>query len=462
MNKEDLVHEILLVIDDETELVAARKNLEKEHRANQELQGFLHAVVRRGFTQTLLAFEDAGNIVAKMIRSASTSSPQQSVTEVLIGLHTLKGNMRALKLNDFSRDIHGLEHELIDCGFDDFSLLFPQLKHSLVKVNSYLLKYSKVLNKYFNLPRSYEKVLLEYLKDFLDSANLGAGATADQSFYYREAELILTIFDIPYQRFSFDTKHILETLRSSIRYKEIEESFRNRNTIEIYESNLEEALNCVDHLDIPAMGRQLLLSRLHKMEEMPLKARFDSFHAMIQDVSARLGKDVKINIDCSNKITYPNREGEMLSSAMGHIIRNSIDHGIENPMTREEIGKDCWGNISIMVSENETDLAIEIRDDGRGIDINKIREKAVTQNIISAEEKLSEEELMNLIFLESFSTASKVSEISGRGVGMQAVQDMVQSLGGFITVNSRLNSGTSFKIVLPSLNKAPNCNRKAG
>ena len=132
-----------------------------------------------------------------------------------------------------------------------------------------------------------------------------------------------------------------------------------------------------------------------------------------------------------------------------HIIRNSIDHGIEFPAERETAGKKPEGVIKLKASQRGGQIQIEISDDGRGISIEKVKRKALDLNLIQTGASMSDDEALNLIFLPGFTTAEKVSEISGRGVGMDVVRRNIQKLGGRVTIRSELGRGTLLTIALP-------------
>jgi len=140
---------------------------------------------------------------------------------------------------------------------------------------------------------------------------------------------------------------------------------------------------------------------------------------------------------------------EDISDPMMHIIRNSIDHGIEPPEERRRTGKNEKGVIRLSSFQKGNHVVIEVEDDGKGIDIGKVREKALEKGLIPALDAVSDREAMGLIFLPGFSTSDKVSEISGRGVGMDVVRNNIASLCGMVDIESTFGVGSRVTITLP-------------
>ncbi|MDL2339590.1 MAG: response regulator, partial [Pseudomonadota bacterium] len=135
--------------------------------------------------------------------------------------------------------------------------------------------------------------------------------------------------------------------------------------------------------------------------------------------------------------------------AFEHLLRNSVTHGIESPAARVAAGKDATGAIVVAVSQDGNEVSVEVRDDGAGLDLDRIRGKAVASGLITEGAALSDGDLANLIFTPGFSTADKVTELSGRGVGMDVVRSEVNAIGGRIETATSFGQGTGFKLVLP-------------
>lgn len=174
------------------------------------------------------------------------------------------------------------------------------------------------------------------------------------------------------------------------------------------------------------------------------------FPRMVRDLARRLGKQVKLEI--VGKSTTVDRDIlERLEAPLTHILRNAIDHGIESPQARLAVGKPIQGTIRIEASHRAGMLSITISDDGRGIDLEFLRQTIVAKQLTTAAmaAQLTEAELMDFLFLPGFSTADTITEVSGRGVGLDVAHSMVREVGGTIRVVSRPGEGTTFHLQLP-------------
>jgi len=183
---------------------------------------------------------------------------------------------------------------------------------------------------------------------------------------------------------------------------------------------------------------------------VPVKTIFTKFPRMLRDLAKGSGK--KIELQMVGEDTEIDKSLiEELSDPLIHLIRNSADHGIELPDVRARAGKPETGTVVLRARHEGDSVLVEIEDDGKGIDPKVIRAKAVEKGIISAEkaEQMSDEEAINLVFLPGFSTAQTVTDISGRGVGMDVVKSNVRKLNGSVSVSSAVGQGSIFTIKLP-------------
>lgn len=181
---------------------------------------------------------------------------------------------------------------------------------------------------------------------------------------------------------------------------------------------------------------------------IPVSGMFAKYKRLIRDISKQLGK--KIQLETHGDDTELDKTViDALSDPLVHLIRNSLDHGIEHPGERVTQGKPEFGTIKIRALNAGAKVLIEVQDDGKGLNTQVIREKAIERGVISAHTIISETEACNLIFAPGFSTASEVSALSGRGVGMDAVRAAVHELGGEIYIKSTLGVGTTMSIELP-------------
>ena len=180
----------------------------------------------------------------------------------------------------------------------------------------------------------------------------------------------------------------------------------------------------------------------------PVKSVFQRFPRLVREIAAMTGKEVRLIMDGENT-EVDKTVIERLSDPLTHMIRNAIDHGLETPEDRVAAGKPREGVVRLAALHRSGRIVIEISDDGRGINRSRVKQIAVDKGLIAPDANLSDEEIDNLIFMAGFSTAATVSDISGRGVGMDVVRRSIQSLGGRINISSRPGQGSTFTLSLP-------------
>lgn len=193
-----------------------------------------------------------------------------------------------------------------------------------------------------------------------------------------------------------------------------------------------------------------LQEHIMKARMLPIEHVFNRFPRMIRDLAQKFGKEVRLVME-GQETELDRSVIEIISDPLIHMLRNSVDHGIEPPDQRESLGKPRQGTIRLSAHHEENHILIEIEDDGNGMDPAHLREAAVRKGILTrdAAERLSDREALNLIFAPGFSTAKEVTEVSGRGVGMDIVRSNVQRVGGIVEVDSTPGKGTRFSIRLP-------------
>ena len=180
----------------------------------------------------------------------------------------------------------------------------------------------------------------------------------------------------------------------------------------------------------------------------PVKSVFARMPRLAREVAAMTGKQVRLTSE-GEATEVDKTVIEHLADPLTHMIRNAIDHGLESPQVRRSVGKPEEGTVKLQALHRSGRIVIEVSDDGAGINRAKVRESAVAKGLVSPDAVLSDEETDNLIFLPGFSTAEKVSDISGRGVGMDVVRRSIQALGGRIAIASRPGKGSTFTLSLP-------------
>lgn len=180
----------------------------------------------------------------------------------------------------------------------------------------------------------------------------------------------------------------------------------------------------------------------------PVKPLFQRMQRIVREAADSLGKEVALVTE-GEGTEIDKTLVERLAEPLTHMIRNAVDHGIESPEKRLAAGKPALGTIRLSAAHRSGDVLIEIADDGAGLNRKRILEIAVAKGLVPAEAKLSEAEIDNLLFMAGFSTAEKVTNLSGRGVGMDVVKTAITSLGGKVSIASRPGEGTQFAISLP-------------
>lgn len=208
-----------------------------------------------------------------------------------------------------------------------------------------------------------------------------------------------------------------------------------------------ELLNASQNLSLVTTELQ---EKIMKTRMQPIGNVFNKFPRIVRDLARSTGKKVNLRIEGAD--TELDRSIiESIKDPLTHLVRNAIDHGLEDPDTRVQLGKPPVGTLVLRAYHEGGQVVIEIEDDGRGIDVNKIKQKAVERGLISPSEaeKLSDREALALIFKPGFSTAEKVTNISGRGVGMDVVKTNVEKLGGSIDIQTVLGAGTTVRLKIP-------------
>lgn len=184
------------------------------------------------------------------------------------------------------------------------------------------------------------------------------------------------------------------------------------------------------------------------MRAQPVNSVFQRMPRLVREVAGRTGKKVRLVV--TGETTEVDKTvTERLADPLTHMIRNAIDHGLESPEERAAANKPAEGTVRLSAEHRGGRIIIELSDDGRGINRKRVREKAIENKLIDADAELSEEEIDNLIFLPGFSTASQVSELSGRGVGMDVVRRNVEAIGGRVAIRSAEGKGSTFRMTLP-------------
>ncbi len=220
-----------------------------------------------------------------------------------------------------------------------------------------------------------------------------------------------------------------------------------KNGLETFENTNQNYNDQIEYLERVTTN---LHESVMKVRMVPLERVFSRFPRLIRDLSRKLEKDMELYI--SGEETELDRTViDEIGDPLMHLIRNSADHGIERPAVRLSNGKVAKGHIYLTAYQDGNNVVIEVSDDGNGIDVARVKSKAIEKGTISVEqsEMMTEQDVIDLLFRPSFSTAEVISDVSGRGVGLDVVKTKIEALGGVIEVKTELGKGSKFIIRLP-------------
>jgi two-component system chemotaxis sensor kinase CheA len=199
--------------------------------------------------------------------------------------------------------------------------------------------------------------------------------------------------------------------------------------------------------NVQKLSRQLR-DNAFEISLIPMQSELMRFQRLVRDLSKELGKEIEFVIE-GGDIELDKNIIEHLTDPLLHILRNSVDHGIEMPDERVAAGKSPKGNIYFKAYHAGASVLIEVTDDGKGINVEDIRQKAISKGLIDEAAEISDKEVLNLVFMSGFSTKETVSDVSGRGVGMDVVRKKISEIRGEVTIDSDAGQGTTITLRLP-------------
>jgi chemotaxis protein histidine kinase CheA/ActR/RegA family two-component response regulator len=237
-----------------------------------------------------------------------------------------------------------------------------------------------------------------------------------------------------------DVERALDILRSAEEARDVEAKAALVEISRVLRADATEAADIVDALE----------SRVKSMGTEPFRTVIDPLHRAVRDLCRDAGKEAKLSM-VGGEVSLDRRVLSSLKEALQQLVRNAIDHGIESPEEREALGKHRQGSLVVRVEQQGNVVFVEVSDDGRGLDLVRIREAAVVRGLLRADEAESTptDAVQRLIFSSGLSTRDVVSETSGRGLGMNIVREQIAALRGRIEVESRSHEGTRFMMTLP-------------
>ena len=403
--------------------------------------------------------------------------------------HNLKGAAKSVGLDGFGDFIHGVE-DVITLLQNGEVQLIPQLINYLLDCQSLMvewlegmrsdpsfnpdsLKLQKKTDAIKAFAKDKSKTPEEFLKDFgtvaveegfVTTAQVEKAANIQKR---RIGEIMVDEGMIPpeavdeildkqqKQRDKLGVKRMDEIIRVSAR--KIDSLIQLIGELSIHQSIISHSLRtkqlnsiaCYNAITLAAKINSEIQSNAMSLRMLPLEGLFQRLERIIADLSRGQGKKVKVVLKGSD-VELDKTIMEKITEPLIHIVRNSVDHGVELPEVRIEKGKNEQALVEIRAEQDASGIAIIIKDDGKGLDKDKIYQKALEKRLITANEDLSEAEILNLIFAPGFSTAEVVTDVSGRGVGMDVVRKAVSLVSGATSISGKKDQGTQIEIKLPT------------
>ena len=383
------------------------------------------------------------NKLKDLQRNLSAGYSEEFRREAFRGVHTIKGTAQTFGLQNASRIAHQLEQTLSAKDFRDegkLNVLAENLSSLITALEQKNFSDSPPSKAAEEKPGNFSVALSSYIRDdFINQFSeqeknrVAAALTANCNLFCAEVA-----FTAP--RFAEDYKNLRRILDEN---GEVIAAFPGKKTaeankisFEIYfasAENSETLQNLVAQFSAVVTAKTAVSSSSINFEDVLLQV---AKHG--ESLAAKLGKDAEFKITANDLRVSP-ATGKIIFDALLHLIRNAIDHGIERR-----------GVIEIDAKYSEKGIVLTISDNGKGVDLEKVRSRAAGRNLMAKSAALSDEDVLNLIFEPEFSTADQVSEISGRGVGLDAVKNTIENAGGRISVKSESGKGTTFEVFLPN------------
>ncbi len=407
------------------------------------------------FLELTELFEELSELLPSLEDSPEDSEVLKKLFRVI---HTIKGNFSMLELENIVKLTHSFEDVLgklrdkkikitesdIDVFYQIESILrnaFEKAKQN-EKVEVNVDRYLRILNEIGEESKEGGK------EDIVSLTQERFLKTESIRINLKDIDELMNLFGELYLNNSFHNYRFTRLInflenKGYIHTTEIENSKQNRE-LETHIDELEESLHLVNRV-LEDFQEVLLGIRM-----IPVATLFNRFPRMIKELARKLNKKINVKLEGTDTL-IDRRVLEQASDSLLHLVRNAVDHGIETPEERKKQGKDETGNIEIKTYPEGGRIVIEIKDDGAGIDIEKVKEKVIKLGWAekSTLEMMDKQDIIKYIFKPGFSTREFVTEISGRGVGMDVVLEKVQNLKGEIQVDTEKGKGTSFKIILP-------------
>lgn len=381
------------------------------------------------------ALEVYHGLSSHIIELEKNTTDEKILAEIFRLLHNLKANAKAIGYIDISEIAHKLEN--VFSAIRDKKLSFQGNVVTLMLDGIDLLGtlITNIDNPKFEGP---ETELLNNIDNLLDDLSAGHAEGSPIKKYYTSQNISLSdLIYIPIRKLD----DLMNLVGELIIDKDRILSLGN-------ETGMDALKNVSSHLHriTSEIQNTVMDARLVNVGSL-----FTKFPRIVRDVALIDEKSVELEIT-GQDIKIDRNILQIITDAMLHLVRNAVTHGIEPKEERLKAGKDPVGKIELSAQSDKDQVLIIIKDDGRGIDIEKVRKNAIANNFITAEKakELSDSEMISLIFEPGFSLSKTVTELSGRGVGLDVVKNALDSIGGKIKIESKMGEGTAFKMYLPT------------
>lgn len=413
----------------------------------------LDDTVREIFVTSCL--EQLQNVEARILdlEHAEGDAKQEQITRIFRSAHSIKGDAGSMGLESISKYAHSVENvlQLMREGrLPNSQEVINELLYAFDKLKSSIQSPDLGHEAHFEEAAKRLDPLLAAARDAPDAPRPEAPSDGGTTVRTPESSRSGTAKAPPTESLATDEK----IARLSVSAEQLDILVDRVGELSIAQTRLSRlAREEHDHKFLPVAEEiealcALLRDQVLGMRMLPLEVSFAKFRRLVRDLCAELGKKAEFVMTGQNTELDKNLIEE-LNTPLIHLLRNAMDHGIEPPEARKKQGKPEQGRVELAANQLGGEVLIEIKDDGKGIDAQRLRRIAVEKGMLAVDAELSSERLLDLIFLPGLSTAEKVSGVSGRGVGMDAVKASVQALRGKIELHSTPGKGTTFRIQLP-------------
>ncbi|MEI7973371.1 MAG: ATP-binding protein [Bdellovibrio sp.] len=392
-NSDELVEKIMFVIEDVTEIERLENRFSQEQKRLKIIQEIaasdLSSINRNFFDRTKFLLDACKQLHSRMFEDV------QLFGDVMRRLHTIKGNARIYGYSEVSSGVHRVEGAILKVKEDLEAKAFA-LDKAHQMATEQLGEVDKVLGLY--------------------------------------GEVVANVFRIPNDFYKAPQENDEEVQRDQF--------------VEILTDNLRELKDLFYQEDGPKLEE--IKVRIDRLHDVPVASALNKYSRMVHELSATLNKKVHLRVQAGD-LKVNRFLLDHIQDALVHVIRNSLDHGLESTEDRIALGKSEFGHIHLIAQRNGAFFVLQISDDGRGINPDRVGEIAVQKKILTAEQvkNMTPAERLNIIFLPGFSAKEQASEISGRGIGLDMVQKTAAQMKGKLEVFSEIGLGTTFTLTLP-------------